>query len=180
MGLFPPSGRWKGRQAQMTPEHRSGLTPVHRGARLAPRASAPRFARKLVRDICTESGLPDSVADAAALVAGGLVTISVHQVRSPLDVVVLIAADEVTVQVSDVGTVSPDGTGTGTASTPRRCWAMVGRLGRSSGYRPTALGREMWASFARHAVPAVPAVPAAPAAARHRTVARRGPLARTP
>lgn len=153
----------------MTPAHRSGLTPVHRGARLAPRSSAPRFARKLVRDICVESGLPDSVVDAAALVAGELVTISVHQVRSPLDVVVLVDADEVTVQVRDIGAMPPYGTGHG--STPRRCWAMVGRLGRSSGYRETALGREMWASFPRETVPA------RPVARRHRTVAKRGPLA---
>lgn len=153
----------------MTTARRSGLAPVHRGARLAPRSSAPRCARKIVRDICTQSGLPERVIDDAALVAGELVTISVHQVHRPLDLIVLLDRDEVTVRVRDVGTMPPDSAGPG--STPRRCWSMVGRIGRSSGYCETALGRELWASFP------LAAVPTRRAALRHRTVAARGPLA---
>jgi anti-sigma regulatory factor (Ser/Thr protein kinase) len=80
---------------------------VQTSVRLPPRSSAPRVARKLVRDLCTGSGLPDNLVDDAALVIGELVTTSVRQAHMAVQVVVVVAADEVTVRVYDKGTMPP-------------------------------------------------------------------------
>lgn len=155
----------------MTTARRPRVTPVpaqpaNVGVRLAPRPVAPRIARKLVRNVCAQAGLTDRVADNAALVAGELVTISVHQTRSVLDVFVTIDAGGVTVCVRDAGAMAPDDTVRGL--TTRRSWALVRRLGRSSGHRATVRGREMWAWLPREPLPLLHGVEQ-----RHRPVGPR-------
>ena len=123
----------------------AGPGTVQTSVQLPPRSSAPRVARKLVRDLCTGSGLPDNLVDDAALVIGELVTTSVRQAHMAVQVVVVVAADEVTVRVYDKGTMPPAGLTDRPAA--GRSWDTVRRLGTSWGYHGGAGGRAMWASF---------------------------------
>lgn len=113
--------------------------------RLSPRSSSPRITRRLVRQTCAASGLPDKLVDDAALVAGELVTTSLRQVHAPLLVDLSIVDDVVTVRVRDSGTQPPGGLGDRPAA--ERSWDLVRRLGTSWGYHHGPDSREMWASF---------------------------------
>jgi hypothetical protein len=117
----------------------------HTSATLRPRASAPRLARRLVRDLARGSGLPDRVVDDAAFVLGELVTTSLRQVGGPTTVVIVLDATGITVRVHDDGsdeTVREDHS-TGAA----RRWDVVKRLASSWGYSGDGGRRELWATI---------------------------------
>lgn len=90
----------------MTTSEFAAARPVQAHVRLAPRASAPRIARKLLRDACAEAGLPRDLIDDAALIIGELVTTSVRQARKAVDVLVSVAGEDVTMRIRDDGTTS--------------------------------------------------------------------------
>lgn len=114
-------------------------------ATLRPRAHAPRTARRLVRHVCAETGLPPRLVDDATFVAGELVTQSLRQTRSPVQIQVILDAGEVTLRVhgpfTAESTPSPIGVGA------LRCWEIVKRLSTSYGYRSDSRGRELWAQL---------------------------------
>lgn len=124
---------------------RMWLGPGQLGLRLAPSVHAPVVARRFVRAVCGTCPLPVRIVDDAVLVAGELVAASVREVHSPVDVAVLAGADVITLRLRDAATAAPDAAGTGVVA--RRSWGMVHRLSTAWGYRGTADGRVLWASF---------------------------------
>lgn len=128
----------------------SGAAPG--GATLAPRASAPRDARALVRSYCARAGVGPDIAEKAAQALGELVLNHIRAGRRPVTVGIEVLGDEVTVsargadqqRIRLVDAASP-----GAA----RSWAVVQRLANSWGYVFGESGTEIWASF-RVTVPA--------------------------
>lgn len=106
------------------------------------RASAPRAARRLVRTICADAGLPTSLVDDAAVIAGELVTVSVRQSQCPVDVLVTVSDGEVRLRVHDSCTAAPDSCRH--ADSDRRGWDVARRLASSFGYGNGNGGRELW------------------------------------
>jgi hypothetical protein len=137
----------KGSEMTVTIPHAADRSAVSGRVRLRPRTSAARIVRRLVRDLCAGSRLPDELIGDAMLVASHLVTISVKQSGMALDVVVEVDADTVTVRVQD-------GLGEVRTSAVRRGWKgasqsqeIIARRSTSWGYYRCGSGRETWASF---------------------------------
>ena len=129
----------------MSSAHSATSAAAHRKVSLRPRAFAHRAARRLVRDLCSESGLPAALVDDATLVAGELVRSSVRNARTPVDVSVEVVDRTVTVRVHDQQA---------TRATRRNAWRgagrsreIVARFSTSWGYHQCSGGRESWASF---------------------------------
>jgi hypothetical protein len=135
----------KGSEMTATIPHAMDRSAESRRVRLRPRASAARIARRLVRDLCAGSRLPDELIGDAMLVTRHLVTSRVKQSGMALDVVVEVDADTVTVRVQD---------GQVRTSAARRDWKgasrsqeIIARRSTSWGYYRCGSGREAWASF---------------------------------
>lgn len=129
----------------MSSAHPAATAAAHRRVSLRPRVFAHRTARRLVRDLCSESGLPATLVDDATLVTGELVRSSVRSARMPVDVSVEVVDRTVTVRVHDQETTCP---------TRRNAWRgagrsreIVARFSTSWGYHQCSGGRELWASF---------------------------------
>jgi hypothetical protein len=119
---------------------------VSRSIRLRPRASAPRLARRLVHEVCGQVGVPDRVSDDAAQIVGELVTSSIRQARTQVDVLVLCSDAEVTLRVQDTSTQAPL-MGEHGQHGAARGWDVVRRLSTTWGYCNRENGRELWASL---------------------------------
>jgi hypothetical protein len=128
----------------VTIPHATDRSAASRSVRLRPRASAARIARRLVRDVCAGSRLPDDLVDDAMLVTGHLVTSSVKQSGSVFDLVVEVGADTVTVRVQDGQVRSAARRGWRGAS---RSQEIIARRSTSWGYYRCDSGRQTWASF---------------------------------
>ena len=111
---------------------------------LRPRASAPRIVRHVVYTLCDEAGLPHRFGDDAALVAGELVTASIRQARSDIDVTVEAGPLQVRVGVRDTSDALPM-LGFDPRPGPVRSADLVERLSSSWGYCRSDDGRETWA-----------------------------------
>jgi hypothetical protein len=135
----------KGSEMTVTIPQTTGRSAVSGGVRLRPRASAARIARRLVRDVCAGSRLPDELIGDAMLVASHLVTISVKQSGMALHVLVEVDADTVTVRVHD-GQVGTSATRRGWKGASRS-QELIARRSTSWGYYRCGSGRETWASF---------------------------------
>jgi hypothetical protein len=137
----------KGPKMTATSSHVTDCGTASRSVRLRPRASAARVARRLVRDLCAGSRLPDELIENAVLVAGHLVTSSVKQSGTELDVVVEVHADAVTVRVQDgLGYAHPSPARPGWKGA-NRSQDIIARHSTSWGYCHRGAGRESWASF---------------------------------
>jgi hypothetical protein len=134
----------KGSEMTVTIPHATDRSAVSGRVRLRPRASAARIARRLVRDLCAGSRLPDELIGDAMLVTSHLVTSSVKQSGMALDVVVEVGADTVTVRVQDAQVRSAAGRGSKGAS---RSQEIIAQRSTSWGYYRCGSGRETWASF---------------------------------
>ncbi len=134
----------KGSEMTVTIPHATDRSAVSERVRLRPRASAARIARRLVRDVCAGSRLPDELIGDALLVTSHLVTSSVKQSGMALDVVVEVDADTVTVRVQDRQVRSAARRGWKGAS---RSQEIIARRSTSWGYYRCGSGREIWASF---------------------------------
>jgi hypothetical protein len=114
--------------------------------RLRPRPAAPQVARTFVDKVCRRSALPRNVTDNATLIAGELVTTSVTQARTDIELSVHVCADRVMLRVHDWGDgsplVSPDG-----RAGVKRTWNIVRRVAVSWGYSCGPTGRDLWASL---------------------------------
>lgn len=119
---------------------------TYRHVRLRPRRSAPRIARKLVREMCLNLRLPVRLIDDAMLVTSELVTSGARQARSALDVSVEIDKDRVTVRVEDDGASRWRGDSLGWTS-HSHARDVVARLSTSWGYYRCADGRGSWAAL---------------------------------
>jgi hypothetical protein len=137
----------KGSEMTVTIAHVTDRGAASRSVRLRPRASAARIARRLVRDVCADSRLPDELIDDAMLVTGHLVTSSVNQSGSAFDVVVEVDADTVTVRVQDgLGEARPSTARRGRKGASRS-QDIIARRSTSWGYYRCGPTRETWASF---------------------------------
>jgi hypothetical protein len=114
-------------------------------ATLRPKPTAPRVARRLVRDLARGSALPERVVDNAAFVLGELVTTSLRQVGHPALVSVMLDDTQITVRVHDDGSERTvrDDRGAGA----NRSWEVVKRLATSWGYSDDGARRELWATI---------------------------------
>ncbi|MDP9094911.1 MAG: ATP-binding protein [Actinomycetota bacterium] len=119
--------------------------PVSRSIRLRPRASAPRLARRLVHDLCGQVGVAERVSEDAAQIVDELVTSSIRQARTQVDVYVLCSEAEVTLRVQDTSTQAPLMGERG--QNAARGWDVVRRLSTTWGYCNRDNGRELWASL---------------------------------
>lgn len=112
---------------------------------LRPAPRAPQLARRTLRAACGAAGLSPHLVDDAAQVVGELVTQSIRQAHSLVEVVVEIGPEGVTVRVADTARTQPLG-----PHAPRgvvRSWNVVRRLSAASGCRCDVRGREMWAQL---------------------------------
>jgi len=116
--------------------------------RLRPCAVAATAARKIVRDTCSGRGLPTGLVEDAALVAGVLVTHSVHQARSRIRFLVEVDTRAVLIRVEDDSGVLPPTAG-GVPGTGGYGLATVERMARGSGFVRTRTGRQGWALLAQ-------------------------------
>lgn len=121
------------------------------------RPFAPRFVRRVVREVCAGSALPSRTIDDAVLVASELVTDRLKQTRTVLDVTVEAGRCGVTIRVRDRDTVPSTPVRGGSP----RCREIVHRLASSWGYSHGQHGWAAWASLRPPAtwVPLVDAVP---------------------
>jgi hypothetical protein len=120
---------------------------VSRSVRLHPRRSAARIARRLVRDACAGSRLPDELVDDAVRVAGELVRGSARRARLDLDLVVELDDRTLTVRVhDDLGTLTP-APSRRSRKGARRGQDLVAGLSTSWGYFRCGSASETWASF---------------------------------
>jgi hypothetical protein len=138
----------------------STIQPVNRPfeshtVRLRPTSAAPRISRKLVRDMCDHSPLPAALVDDAALIVGELVTTSIKQAHTVVDVVISVGDGGVTVRVQDSAAELPMPSRCQQPSTARSL-DIVQRLSSSWGHYCAESRREFWALL-RAPVPAVPA-----------------------
>ena len=115
--------------------------------RLPPRPSAPRLARRIVRDACSCSELPGRLVDDAVVVASELVTHRIRQTRQPVDVVVEVSTQGVTVRVQDQQPATVMAFDPSANSGQRRTRDLVQRLASSWGYSTSERGCEAWASL---------------------------------
>ena len=109
--------------------------------RLDPTVLAPRTARRLTRQIC--AGLPIRTVDNAALVVGELVTSSVRQSRSPVDLDLRACETGVTISVFDAVTLGPELH----PASFGRCRRVLDAASSAWGCRRTATGRVLWAEI---------------------------------
>jgi hypothetical protein len=114
-------------------------------ATLRPKATAPRVARRLVRDLARGSALPERVVEDAAFVLGELVTTSLRQVGHATHVSVELDATQITVRVHDDGSAQTVREDHGAGATRR--WEVVKRLATSWGYADDGDRRELWATI---------------------------------
>lgn len=119
---------------------------THQHITLRPGRSAPRIARKLVREMCTNSHLPVRLIDDALLVTSQLVTSGARQARSVVDVSVAIENDRVTVRVEDDGASGRRRDSLGWTS-HSRAREVVARLSTSWGYYRCADAHGSWAAI---------------------------------
>lgn len=120
---------------------RSGGSPVR--LVLRPGVRAPQVARRTLRAACVD--LSPRLVDDAALIVGELVTQSIRQARSLVEVVVETGPEGVTIRVADKARTQPL-----SPHAPRdvvRSWNVVRRLSAASGCRCHVAGREMWAQL---------------------------------
>lgn len=120
----------------------NGPSPTISRIILRPRASAPRSARRLVRQTCAASTTPARVMDDATLLASELVTDRLKQARVPLDVVVEADPRGVTIRVSDHEPYRGPA-----ASGSRRTRELMHRLATTWGYGHGQHGWVAWASL---------------------------------
>ena len=137
----------KGSEMTVTIPHATDRGAAFGSVRLRPRASSARIARRLVRDVCAGSRLPDELVDDAMLVTGHLVTSSVKQSGSAFDLVVEVDADTVTVRVHDDLAEDRPSTARRGRKGASRSDDIVARRSTSWGYYRCDSGRETWASF---------------------------------
>jgi anti-sigma regulatory factor (Ser/Thr protein kinase) len=128
--------------------HRDTATIEQRqsSATFRPRSTAPRVARRMLRELARQSQLPARVVDDAAFVLGELVTMSLDQVGSRVAVLVVLDDHEITVRVRDGGTDARALRHDHTAGAIRR-WDVVKRLAASWGYTRDGVHRELWATL---------------------------------
>jgi len=101
----------------------------------------------MVREICSGCGLPAGLVEDAALVTGVLVTCSVRQAHTAIQLRVEVSAGAVLVRVEDLGNVLPPPSGDHPASDGYSL-DMVPRLAQRSGFVRTSTGRQGWALLA--------------------------------
>lgn len=114
--------------------------------RLRAGRSASRIARRLVREMCTNSHLPVRLIDDAVLVTGELVTSGARQACAAVDVRVEIHNGRVTVRVEDDGAARWRSESLGWTNRSR-ARDVVARLSTSWGYYRCAEGRGSWAAL---------------------------------
>jgi hypothetical protein len=116
--------------------------------RLRPGWLAPSVARRIVRQTCELEQLPPLLIDAAAMTAGELVTVSVQQARTHLDLLVVVEANAILVTVHDGFTSSPISAQNSMVRGLPRSIAVVNRLSTCWGCLRLGTGRELWAVVA--------------------------------
>ena len=134
-------------QMTVTTAHETDRNVASGRIRLRPRASSARIARRLVRDVCAGTPLPDELIGDAMLVTSHLVASSVRLSGMALDVVVEVDGDTVTVRVQDgLGEIRPSAARRGRKGASRSR-EIIARRSTSWGYYRCGSGRETWASF---------------------------------
>jgi hypothetical protein len=118
---------------------------VANSVHLRPGPLAPRKARRLVAQVCQRADVGGRIADDAAMIAGELVNISLHQVFSVVLVLVQTTDRGVIIAVQDGGYSFPFSVRDTGAVALRRSTAVVHRLAQSWGCAAKEGRREIWA-----------------------------------